>query len=90
MAIAESQKLAEEEKAKEGISQINLDDKNIEELVALTKGYSGADLKGLSAEAAMIPLRSITDIANIDAANIRPTGIDDFKEALVNVKATVN
>jgi SpoVK/Ycf46/Vps4 family AAA+-type ATPase len=56
----------------------------------MTKGYSGADLKGLSAEAAMIPLRSIADIANVDINNIRPTELCDFKEALKNVKATVN
>lgn len=70
--------------------QINLDDKSIDELVALTKGYSGADLKALSTEAAMIPLRSIEDIANVDINNIRPLNLDDFKEALKNVKATVN
>ena len=56
----------------------------------MTKGYSGADLKALSAEAAMIPLRSIEDIANVDINNIRPLDITDFKEALRNVKATVN
>ena len=61
---------------------INLDEANIQELVELTRGYSGADLKGLSQEAAMMPLRSITDITNIDAANIRPTELIDFKEAL--------
>lgn len=38
----------------------------------------------------MMPLRSITDITNIDASNIRPTELQDFKEALQNVKATVN
>ena len=38
----------------------------------------------------MMPLRSITDICNIDASSIRATNIKDFKDALVNVKATVN
>ena len=38
----------------------------------------------------MMPLRSITDIANIDANNIRATELQDFKDALCNVKATVN
>jgi len=61
-----------------------------EELVKLTKGYSGADLKNLSVEAAMIPLRSIVDIANVDINNIRATNLSDFKEALKNVKASVN
>lgn len=67
-----------------------MDDKSIDELVELTRGYSGADLKGLSQEAAMMPLRSIMDIANIDAAKIRATELKDFQEALLNVKATVN
>ena len=69
---------------------INLDEAGIDELVNMTKGYSGADLKALSAEAAMIPLRSIEDIENCDAANIRPLTIEDFRVALDNVKATVN
>ena len=56
----------------------------------VTAGYSGADLKSLSAEAAMIPLRSIEDIEKIDVNNIRPVTIEDFKEAIRNVKATVN
>ena len=49
-------------------SHINLDDQSIDELVELTRGYSGADLKVLSQEAAMMPLRQIMDIANIDAS----------------------
>lgn len=38
----------------------------------------------------MIPLRSIVDIANVDINNIRATNLSDFKEALKNVKASVN
>lgn len=71
-------------------SHIDLDKASIDDLTELTKGYSGADLKILSQEAAMMPLRSITDIANMDANNIRSTNLNDFKEAIVNVKATVN
>lgn len=71
-------------------SHIDLDKMNIDELTELTKGYSGADLKILSQEAAMMPLRSIDDIQNIDAFNIRSTNLEDFREALKNVKATVN
>ena len=73
-----------------GVPHLNLNEAEIDELVSITKGYSGADLKALSAEAAMIPLRSIEDIENVDASNIRPLNIDDFRTALENVKATVN
>jgi len=45
----------------------------------LSKGYSGADMKSLSQEAAMIPLRSITDIEHVSVNNIRPTTFVDFK-----------
>lgn len=69
---------------------MELSDGDIDELTKLTKGFSGADLKNLSVEAAMIPLRSISDIANVDINNIRATGLQDFKDALVNVKASVN
>ncbi len=69
---------------------MNLSDADIDELVTLTQGYSGADLKSLSAEAAMVPLRSIEDIENVDVNNIRPVNIKDFKEAIRHVKATVN
>ena len=72
-----------------GLSHIDLDDKSIDELVVLTKGYSGSDLKMLSAEAAMIPLREITDITNVEAGDIRSTNLKDFEMALDNVKATV-
>ena len=73
-----------------GGHHIDMDNMSIDQLVALTKGYSGSDLKMLSAEAAMIPLRSIEDIQNVDIDNIRALNIDDFKAAISNVKATVN
>lgn len=69
---------------------MDLDAASVDKLVELTKGYSGADLKILSTEAAMMPLRNIADIQNIDASNIRATNLQDFKDALENVKATVN
>jgi SpoVK/Ycf46/Vps4 family AAA+-type ATPase len=70
--------------------QIILQENEIEELTRLTKGYSGADLKNLSVEAAMIPLRTIADIANVDKNSIRSTGLQDFKDAIRYVKASVN
>lgn len=59
-------------------NMIEMDEKDIQELVEMTKGYSGADLKALSTEAAMMPLREITDVQNCDVANIRPLKLKDF------------
>ena len=62
----------------------------IDQLIQMTKGYSGADLKALSTEAAMMPLREIIDVQNCDVSNIRPLKLLDFKEALKNVRQSVN
>lgn len=43
-------------------SMINMSEEDVEKLIKLTKGFSGADLKALSTEAAMMPLREITDV----------------------------
>jgi SpoVK/Ycf46/Vps4 family AAA+-type ATPase len=64
--------MIEKEMSGEDGHSIKLSEDDIKELVLLTKGYSGADLKGLCSEASMIPLRSIEDITNIDIGNIRP------------------
>jgi SpoVK/Ycf46/Vps4 family AAA+-type ATPase len=77
-------------KEQNGNKQMALDAGAIDELVTLTKGYSGADLKNLSVEAAMIPLRSIMCIETVDINHIRQTGLQDFKDALLNSKASVN
>lgn len=71
-------------------SMIDMDEEDIKRLITLTKGYSGSDLKVLSTEAAMMPLREITDVQNCDISNIRPLGMKDFEEALKNVRQSVN
>lgn len=70
-------------------NMIEMSEEEINELVEITKGYSGSDLKQLSTEAAMMPLREITDVQNCDISNIRPLNMKDFKEALMNVRASV-
>ena len=55
---------------------------DINTLVKETKGYSGADLKNLFAEAALIPLREIKDITKIDASSIRGLHLVDFITAI--------
>lgn len=77
-------------KEQSGNKHMSLANEDMDELVSLTKGYSGADLKNLSVEAAMVPLRSIMDMATVDINNIRATGLQDFRDALLNVKASVN
>ena len=71
-------------------NMIDMSDAEIDKLIEMTKGYSGADLKALSTEAAMMPLREITDVQNCDAGNIRPLKLCDFEEALKNVRMSVN
>lgn len=43
-------------------TMIDISEEDVEKLIVLTKGYSGSDLKALSTEAAMMPLREITDV----------------------------
>ena len=71
-------------------NMIDMSEEDINKLIEMTKGYSGADLKSLSTEAAMMPLREITDVQNCDVANIRPLKLQDFEEALKNVRSSVN
>ena len=55
-------------------NNINLKESEIELISDLTKGYSGADMKSLCKEAAMIPIREQTDlglIKNLKKENIR-------------------
>lgn len=63
-----------------------MSEEDICKLIEMTKGYSGADLKALSTEAAMMPLREITDVQNCEASSIRPLKLKDFEEALKNVR----
>ncbi len=66
---------------------------NEEELVAIvkkSKGYSGSDMMGVCREAAMMPIRSIEDINNIQLDNLRGINLNDFCEALNLVKPSVS
>lgn len=67
-----------------------LDDNEIEEIVHETKGYSGADLRNLCAEAALNPIRDVIDITKLVKEKLRATNISDFKFALKQVKPTVS
>lgn len=72
----------------------SLDEAAIEQLVVLTKGYSGADLHALCKEAAYGPIRSLSgmtrDIRSLDQTSVRPINFGDFEAGLKQVRASVS
>uniref|UniRef100_A0A915PPT7 Zinc finger CCCH-type with G patch domain-containing protein n=1 Tax=Setaria digitata TaxID=48799 RepID=A0A915PPT7_9BILA len=72
----------------------DLSNDDIQRIAKLTDGYSGADMKQLCSEAAMVPVRNIVDsssldIASISADDIRPISFSDFEAAMRFVRPTV-
>ncbi|XP_078354310.1 fidgetin-like protein 1 [Oculina patagonica] len=68
----------------------SLSQQEISNIVQQTHGYSGSDMANLCREAALGPIRSITDIQCIDADQVRPILFEDFDEALHQVRASVS
>ncbi|KAJ8353613.1 hypothetical protein SKAU_G00211800 [Synaphobranchus kaupii] len=64
----------------------------LEQVVARSEGFSGADMAQLCREAALGPIRSIqiADIATISAEQVRPILYSDFQEALKTVRPSVS
>lgn len=61
------------------------------EIAKLTEGYSGADMKVLCSEAALMPIRQIaSQISSIQANDVRPMSFNDFNEALKTMRASVS
>lgn len=84
--MIEKEFLNDEEMSK----MIDLSKEDVDKLIELSIGYSGSDLKMLSSEAAMMPLREITDVQNCEMGSIRPLKLKDFEDALKNVRQSVN
>ena len=72
--------------------QHSLSDDQMLSVAKQTKGYSGADMAELCKESAMGPIRSLdySEIENIDIENVRDITMEDFIEALTNVKPSVS
>lgn len=68
----------------------SLVESEIDVIVERAKGYSGSDLKNLCTEASMNPLRSLTDITNVDVNYIPAVSMKDFEFALTIVKPSVS
>lgn len=69
-----------------------LTEEELENVVAASDGFSGADMTQLCREAALGPIRSIQlcDIATITADQVRPILYGDFQEALKTVRPSVS
>lgn len=69
-----------------------LSDEDIDTVVSLTQGYSGADMAQLCKEAALGPIRSLSfeTLQHITAQQVRPVSFKDFEEALCQVRASVS
>uniref|UniRef100_A0A8D8T2S0 Fidgetin-like protein 1 n=1 Tax=Cacopsylla melanoneura TaxID=428564 RepID=A0A8D8T2S0_9HEMI len=61
---------------------------DIEEVARLTNEFSGADMSSLCREASLGPVRSI-DLSKIDALDVRPIKVEDFRDALNTVRPSV-
>jgi SpoVK/Ycf46/Vps4 family AAA+-type ATPase len=67
-----------------------LTDEDIVWICEKADGYSGSDMDGLCREAALGPIRSLTDILNISSSEVRPIVRKDFEDALMQVRASVS
>lgn len=60
----------------------NLSGSNLNNITRHAEGFSGSDLKALTSDAAMGPIREISDIANIETGQIPPVQESHFIESL--------
>jgi fidgetin-like protein 1 len=68
----------------------DLNDQDIQVLVALTENYSGSDITALAKDAAMGPLRSLGEkLLHMAPEDIRGIGFEDFESSLVNIRPSV-
>lgn len=71
-------------------SQYEINEDSINSIVSKTKGYSGSDMMYVIKEAAMMPIRNIEDIYNIQLSNLRKVNSKDFYDAIDIVKPSVS
>jgi len=73
-----------------GNAAFALPKREMEQLVALSEGYSGSDLHALCREAALAPLRELGDqLATVAASRVRPLQLRDFTAALGVIRPSV-
>lgn len=68
-----------------------LSDDDFNELISLTKGFSGSDITALAKDSAMGPLRSLGDkLLTTPTEQIRPINLDDFVQSLKYIRPSVS
>lgn len=72
-----------------------IDSTHLEQLTQRTEGYSGADIRSLSTEAAMGPIRELAqlrrgDLKNINSADVPPITLKHFDAAFESVAPSVS
>ncbi|KAK8221901.1 hypothetical protein M8818_000066 [Zalaria obscura] len=68
-----------------------LGERELDELVVLTEGFSGSDITALAKDAAMGPLRSLGEkLLDMSPEDIRPIRVADFRASLVNIRPSVS
>ncbi|KAJ3092775.1 hypothetical protein HK102_003038 [Quaeritorhiza haematococci] len=68
-----------------------LTDKDVQQLVAYTEGYSGSDITALAREASLGPIRSLGErLVSTPADQIRPICLADFQQALGVIRPSVS
>ncbi|KAI3406927.2 hypothetical protein KGF56_000219 [Candida oxycetoniae] len=68
-----------------------LSEKDYEELMKLTEGFSGSDMTALAKDSAMGPLRSLGDkLLSTPTDQIRPINLEDFKNSLKYIRPSVS
>jgi SpoVK/Ycf46/Vps4 family AAA+-type ATPase len=77
-------------KEREKKNKYAVNDSDMHEIVLNSKGYSGSDMINVCREAAMMPIRSVEDIFNLQVENLRDVNKDDFINALSAVKPSVS
>ncbi|GLD91519.1 hypothetical protein PINS_up000052 [Pythium insidiosum] len=68
----------------------SLSPRDLKAIAKATEGYSGSDLKALCKDAALGPIRDVSDrIVNVDKSDLRSICAADFDTALRRVRASV-
>lgn len=78
------------QKESEKNNKYDIEENQMEEILKITKGYSGSDLMGVCREAAMMPIRTIEDILEVSLDKIRDVNLGDFHEAVNLIRPSVS